>query len=341
LLAALANLDPPDDIRVYLNAAEQPAGLRLPGTPVPIPGPRFWTLRNLAVEMQRHPPELLFVPSHVIPPIHPRTVVTIHDLGYLVEPSAHEPIHRTQLDWTTRWNVRAAAGIIAVSQSTKRDLIELLDAPPGHIQVIYHGISNDFTPASNQQVSTIRTRYGLGNRTILAVGSIHPRKNLTRLIQAFEQLAANDEDLQLVLCGSVGWRGDQIVDRAATSPFGTRIRLLGYVSDSDMPSLYSAASVLAFPSLYEGFGLPALESMACGTPVVAADRTALPEICGNAAVLVDPFDSMSIAAGIRQILTDQNLRNGLIERGHQRAKQFNWHTSARQTLAFLRSIRDN
>jgi len=341
LLGALAELDPPDDIRVYLNALEKPAELRMPGTPVPLPGRRFWTLRNLALEMQRNPTDLLFVPSHVIPPVHPRTVVTVHDLGYLVEPEGHEPIHRNQLELTTRWNARAATGIVAVSHSTKQDLIERLGVPPERIKVIYHGVSDFFAPSSLQQVDAARSRYRLGARMILAVGSIHPRKNPTRLIQAFEQLAAEDDDLQLVLCGSVGWKGDQIVRRACASPFGSRIRWLGYVTDEEMPALYSAASVLAFPSLYEGFGLPALESMACGTPVVAAERAALPEICGNAAVLVDPFDSSAIASGILQILNNNELRIDLTERGFRRAKQLSWHECAQQTLAFLRSIRDN
>ncbi len=125
----------------------------------------------------------------------------------------------------------------------------------------------------------------------MAVGSIHPRKNLTRLIQAFELLAVGDPSVQLVLSGGLGWKGDAILQRARSSPFRERILHLGYVPDSSLPALYSAAAVFAFPSLYEGFGMPALEAMACGTPVVAANRAALPEICGNAAVLVDPLDS--------------------------------------------------
>jgi glycosyltransferase involved in cell wall biosynthesis len=162
-----------------------------------------------------------------------------------------------------------------------------------------------------------------------------------RLIQTFERLASRDSTLQLVLCGSPGWKSDQILHRASASPFHERIKHIGYLPDAELPALYSSATVLAFPSLYEGFGMPALEAMACGTPVVAANRSSLPEVCGDAALLVDPFNSESIAVGIDRVLNDEVTRNELIERGFRRARKFRWRDSAEQTLAFLRSIDDN
>ncbi len=341
LLSSLANLDPPETIRVYLNAPAPPPGLRFPGTAVPIPGPRFWTLRNLFLEMRRDPPDVLFVPSYVIPPVHPTSVVTIHDLGYLVEPDCHEPIHRRQLQLTTRWNVHASSGIIAVSESTKRDLIERLRVPAERIVVIPHGISTTLSRASDQQIEDFRKRFGIGSRVVLAVGTIQPRKNLVRLIQAFEQLAARDRELQLVFSGASGWQGESILRRARSSPFHERIAHLGYLPDAEMATLYSSATLLAFPSLYEGFGLPVLEAMACGTPVVSANRSALPEIAGDAAILVDPLDSESIGDGIQRLLHDDTLRAESIERGFERTRSFSWHDSAARTLAFLRAIGDN
>jgi len=341
LLSALADLDTPEEIRVYLNATDRPPDMRLPGTAVPIPGPRFWTLRNLAAEMRRDPPDLLFVPSHVIPPVHPRSVATIHDLGYLTEPESHQPIHRKQLEWTTRWNAKAATGLIAVSETTKSDLVEFLDIDPNRIRVIYHGVGKELAPATEPEIAAVRERHGIGPMAILAVGTLQPRKNLMRLIQAFEQLAPRSPDLQLVLCGAPGWRSDQILHRASASPFHHRIQHLGYIPDSDLPALYSSAAVLAFPSLYEGFGMPALEAMACGTPVVAANRSSLPEICGDAPVLVDPLDAESIANGIDLVLTDDEVRQRHTDRGFVRAEKFRWHECAEQTLAFLRSIGDN
>ncbi len=337
----MAQLEPPDDIRVYFNADRPPAQVRFPGVPVPIPGPRFWTLRSLTLEMRRDPPDLLFVPSHVIPPVHPAAVVTIHDLGYLVEPGSHEPVHRKQLEWTTRWNCRAATGIVAVSHSTRTDLIERLGVSPEKIRIIHHGVSPAYRPVPFEESERVRHAYGLPDRFVLAVGTIHPRKNLVRLIQAFEHIAATDRDIALVLSGNPGWRADEVLDRARRSPFADRIHHIGYVLDRDLPALYSAAAATAFISLYEGFGLPALESMACGTPVVAANRSALPEACGDAAVLVDPFDSQAIADGVHRILNDDRLRQALIDSGRQRAKSFTWENCAYETLAFLRAIRDN
>lgn len=341
LLSALADLGPSETIRVYLNAPSQPPGLRYPGQVVSIPGSRFWTLRNLTLEMRHDPPDVLFVPSYVIPPIHPASVVTIHDVGYLVEPDCHAPVHRKQLEWTTRWNTRAASGIIAVSEATKHDLIERLQVASDRIEVIPHGVSSAFSRVSDDQIETFRTRYGLGHQTVLAVGTIQPRKNLVRLIQAFEQLAARDCELQLVFCGAPGWQGESILRRARSSTFHDRIIHLGYLPDTELATLYSTAAVFAFPSLYEGFGLPMLEAMACGTPVVAANRSALPEVGGGAALLVDPSDSESIADSIEQLLQNTALRTESIGRGLERARSFSWHDSAARTLAFLRRIGDN
>ncbi len=177
----MADLDPPDDIRVYFNGEHRSLGWR-PDTPVspkPIPGPRFWTLRSLALEMRRNPPDVLFVPSHVIPPVHPASVVTVHDLGYLVEPDCHEPMHRKQLDWTTRWNCHAARGIIAVSDATRSDL----DPAPRCMRLTRFASSITASlrcsrPATQHAVARARADYALPERFVLAVGTIHPRKNL-------------------------------------------------------------------------------------------------------------------------------------------------------------------
>jgi len=308
---------------------------------VQIAGARFWTLRALALEMRRSPPDLLFVPSHVIPPIHPVSVVTVHDVGYLVEPECHNPFHRKQLDWTTRWNCRSARGVIAVSEHTRLDLIERLDVPPDRIQVIYHGVSSHYRPASVEDQTQLRVRLSLPDNFVLAVGTVHPRKNLHRLIQAFELLAADDPELGLVLCGREGWRGEHIIDRATRSPYSERIQYIGFLEEVQLPALYSAARATAFVSLFEGFGLPALESMACGTPVVASNRSSIPEICDNAALLVEPMEAMSIYDGLRSALYDDQLRQLFISRGFERSSSFTWRKCALSTLAFLREIRDN
>ncbi|MCA9859313.1 MAG: glycosyltransferase family 4 protein [Thermomicrobiales bacterium] len=337
----MAELDSPESIAVYLNAASPPTHLRLPGTPVLRPARRFWTIRALSAEMQRNPPDVLFVPAHVIPPVHPRSVVTIHDLGYLVEPDCHDPRHRRQLAWSTRWNCRAANGIIAVSHQTRRDLIELLGVHPEKIRVIYHGVDTRFSPATDAAVAQIRAELALPDRFVLAVGSLHSRKNLGRLIAAFERLAPAHPELGLVLVGSPGWNAESIFERIAQSPFRTRIRAPGFVRNDQLPALYSAAAVMAFVSLYEGFGLPVVESMACGTPVVTSERSSLPEIGGDAALLVDPTDVDAIAAGIDRVLSSAATGQELRTRGLARARSFSWQDCAKETLVFLRSIRDN
>lgn len=315
--------------------------MTLPGEAVLIPGPRFWTLRNLAGEMRRHPPDLLFVPAYVIPPVHPRSVVTIHDLGYIVEPNSHDPWHRRQLEWSTRWNCRAASGIIAVSESTRQNLIDLLDLDPARVHTVHLGVSDRYQSASVEAIADLRSRYGLPDPFVLAVGTLHPRKNLIRLIEAFELLAGEEPDLRLVFAGRTGWRGDEILARACQSPVGDRIIHLGYVPLGDLPALYSAARVTAFPSLYEGFGLPALESMRCRTPVVASDRSSLPEVCGGAAVLVDPFDPASIASGMASLLPDSDRRTTLIQRGTVHAESLTWEDCASRTLDVLRETYAN
>jgi glycosyltransferase involved in cell wall biosynthesis len=297
-----------------------------------IPFPRLWTHLRLSAELKLHPVDALFVPAHVVPPIHPHaTVVTIHDLGYLHEPEAHTDLSRRYLDWSTRWSTRAAKKVIAISHTTRDDLIRHYDVPEDKITVIYHGVNERFRPACPGDVRRVKHHYGLGERVILFVGTIQPRKNLVRLIEAFDAVASDDDQLQLVLAGKLGWKTTEITSEAANSPFAGRILRPGHVDDDDLPALYSAARAVAFPSLYEGFGLPALEAMACGTPVLVSDRGSLPEIVGDSAVIVDPLDVTAIASGLRQIL-DEASRPQWIERGLEHASGFTWQRSGERTM---------
>jgi glycosyltransferase involved in cell wall biosynthesis len=322
--------------RLYLNQ-RRPLDLpqRADTAQRPIPFPRLWTHLRLSAELAAHPVDVLFVPAHVVPPIHPAaTVVTIHDLGYLYEPQAHTDSSRLYLDWSTRWSVRAARQVIAISEATKADLIAHYHVPPERIAVVYHGIDEQFRPARPNDVERVRRVVGVHGRFILFVGTLQPRKNLVRLIEAFDTIADADPEISLVLAGGRGWKMDEI-DRAITaSRHRARILLPGHVPDPDLPALYSGAAALALPSLYEGFGLPALEAMACGTPVLVSNRGSLPEIGANAAVIVDPLDAASIASGLRQVL-DAVIRPQLVELGKQRAAQFRWSTAGRDTLEIL------
>jgi glycosyltransferase involved in cell wall biosynthesis len=280
---------------------------------------------------------VLFIPAHVVPPVHPRaTVVTIHDLGYLHEPDAHTDWSRRYLDWSTRWSVRAARHVIAISEATKNDLIERYRVPEERISVVYHGVDERFRPADAVEMARARGKLGLGTdeRFILFVGTLQPRKNLVRLIEAFETIADDEPNLKLVLAGRRGWKTDEIDLAIATSRHRARILLPGHVPDADLPALYSSATVVVLISLFEGFGLPALEAMACGAPVLVSDRGSLPEVAGDAAVIVDPLDVREIVAGLRDLMDPED-RKRRVTRGRQHASRFTWEQAGRDTLEIL------
>jgi glycosyltransferase involved in cell wall biosynthesis len=336
LLLAIGRLDAlPWDLRLYTNAIDDQARAELEriGEVVEMPFPRFWTHGRLSWEMIRDAPDLLFVPSHVAPLRHPRTVVTIHDLGYLHDPEAHPAGQRRMLDWTTRWNARAA-GIIAISETTRRDLIDRYGTDPDRIKVIHHGVNSDFKPVSDQAVRDLRSRYHLPNRFVLAVGTLQPRKNLGRLAQAI----AGIDDLVLVTAGKRGWMADEVAASIRANLGGDRWLDLGYVPDRDLPTLITSADVVALVSTYEGFGLPVLEAMACGTPVVISDTPALVEIAGGSARIANRDDPQAIAACINDALGTGKSHDPFVAAGIKHAARFSWDRTAMETVSYLSQI---
>ncbi len=335
-LRAMADIAPDAPIRLYLNAPSLPPGSDLPWEPVPIPFPRLWTHVRLSWEMTRRPPALLWVPAHVIPLNHPRSVVTIHDLGYLHYPEGHTAKQRRLLDLTTRWSSRAATHIIAISETTKRDLIDRYGVHEPRITVIPHGVSDRFSPAGHEAIDEVRNRYRLPAQFVLAVGTIQPRKNYDGLARSMETLARRGLPHSLVIAGKPGWMADQVRAAIDATGFSQRVYLLGYVPLDDLPALYGSADVVAFPSWYEGFGLPALEAMRCGAPVVVSNRGALPEIVGDAALIADPADPDAFGERLAQVVTDPGLRARLVERGQRHAAAYSWRGTAEMTLELLR-----
>jgi glycosyltransferase involved in cell wall biosynthesis len=297
-----------------------------------MPFPRLWTHARLSWELLRRPrPDVLFVPAHVLPLVHPLpSVVTLHDLGYRHFPEAHPPGQRRYLDWSTRFSARGASLVVADSQATRRDLARFYSIHEDKIRVVYPGRDESLRPSDPRPV---RARYGLPEDYILHVGTLQPRKNLLRLIEAAERLAREHPGLQLVLAGRPGWLSGPILERARASP--SVVRLLDYVPDGDLAGLYSGARVFAFPSLYEGFGFPVLEAMACGTPVVCAGTSSLPELAGEAALLVDPADTDDLAHALGRALRDDSLRATLIALGRAQAQRFSWGQAAAGVMAVL------
>ncbi len=334
--------------RLYFNRAPAPglfadrAELRI------LPFPRLWTHIRLSWEMLTQPPDLLFVPSHVLPLVHPaRSVVTIHDLGYLYYPQAHTLSQNLYLRWSTRYNARQASRILADSEATRQDLIHRYGIPADKIVRVYPGRDESLAPVTNPAVlSMVRERYGVRGPYLLYIGTLHPRKNLVRLIQAFasllQSLTSSSQppaaDLRLVLAGQKGWLVDDILAQVRRLKLQDRVIMTGYVPDTDLPALLSGALAFVFPSLYEGFGLPVLEAMACGTPVVCSNTSSLPEVAGEAALLVDPLDTEALAQALEQVVTDGALRQRLVERGFDQVQRFSWRRCAEETLQVLEEV---
>jgi glycosyltransferase involved in cell wall biosynthesis len=301
-----------------------------------IPFPRLWTHLRLSFELftRRPRPDVLFVPAHVLPLLRPLpAVVTVHDLGYRYFPGAHPPAQRRYLDWSTRFSARAAAHVLADSSATRADLARFYLIPESKVTVVYPGRDERLRPVDPEPV---RARYGLPPGYVLHVGTLQPRKNLARLMDAVAALRPRWPGLTLVLAGRPGWLSAPLLAQArANAAF---VRLLDYVPDADLPGLYAGAAVFAFPSLYEGFGFPVLEAMACGVPVVCANAASLPELAGDAALLVDPADTAALAAALDRLLADPALRQALIARGLAHIQRFTWSAAAAQTLQVLETV---
>ncbi len=342
IIRHLAPISPPDYLRVYLRGNADSIGLeRMPQVEVrPLPDGRLWTHRRLSNEMWADAPDVLFVPAHVVPVVHPATVVTIHDLGFVHHPNGHPPAQRRVLDLTTRWSAKVAHHIIAISETTKRDLVGAYGVSPAKITVIHHGVDHSFRPRHPKDIAEVRQRLGLPERYILTVGTVQPRKNLANLAAAMKLVVAAGLPHRLVIAGKTGWLASGVErEIAAYAPANSVIRL-GYVATADLPMLYAGADAFALPSYYEGFGLPALEALATGLPSLVSDRSALPEVVGDAALLVNPTDVEAIGAALVRLITDQATRRRLTATGPIQAARFSWTASAAATMDVLRRTID-
>lgn len=343
LIAALAAEDTQTDYRLFV------AGARSQTLP-PSPGSNFiwkptrltpqWCARlwhrlhiPLPVEQFTGGVDLYHATDFVLPPTRPRTrtILQVHDLSFVRVPETAAPRLKAYLDRVVPASVKRAGHILADSLATKNDLIELYGVAENKITVLYGGVDPRFQLAEDEAIQFARQKYHLdGFPYILSVGTVQPRKNYGRLIEAVAQVRAHGHDIHLVIAGGRGWLEDSIYDTVQSTGMESYTHFTGFVDDADLPALYSAASCFAFPSLYEGFGLPVLEAMACGTPVMTSNISSLPEAAGDAAFLIDPYEVGAIGDALEKIFTDSSLRSRMIDSGFRHAAQFTWEKSARK-----------
>ncbi|MCS6772600.1 MAG: glycosyltransferase family 1 protein [Anaerolineae bacterium] len=311
-----------------------------------------WRLRTLLAHWFNRPqndlfsgavkPRLFHATEHLLPRLSGvRTVLTLHDLIFKAFPRYHLPRNYLFLQLAMPLFLRRADAIICVSEHTKRDAVKHYRVPEEKIRVIYEGVEPHFSPdIPSATLRRVRERYHLPDRFVLFVGTIEPRKNLPVLFEAFQALREQAPDLaeELLIVGKQGWLHEGVYRMVHELGLTGLVRFVGRVDDEDLPALYRLASVMAFPSLYEGFGLPPLEAMACGTPVVASNAAAMPEVLGDAALLIPPTDPSEWTRALRSVLSNESVRRDLSQRGRQRAAQFDWQKTARATQALYQSL---
>ena len=337
---ALLRLATGDRYTLYFNQPPQP-GLfpRLPNVEERrLPFPRLWTHLRLSLEMAASAPDVLFVPAHVVPLMHPhRCVVTLHDLGYRYYPQAHRPVQWWYLHLSTLWSAHAATLILADSQATRDDLIRHYGVSPDKIRVVYLGCDASLRRVEDpKRLAQMRQRLGVAEDYFLYLGTLQPRKNVPRLLQAFA-LARERHGLkhQLVLAGQPGYQAEAIDQQLHSLGLENAVRRTGYVPEEELAALLSGATALVFPSLYEGFGLPALEAMACGTPVIASNASSLSEVVGEAGYLLGPCDVEAWSEAMAEVAASEERRGALRELGLKRVERFTWERCALQTHAAL------
>ncbi|RME82297.1 MAG: glycosyltransferase family 1 protein [Caldilineae bacterium] len=326
-------------------AYRPPAGVTIhrPLLPTHTPGPRIlWEQCALPFQARRHRLDLIHGLAYATPLLAPiPAVVTVHDLSFIRFPASFPASNRLYLSRITALSCRRARRVIAVSEATALDLQRLLRIPAGKIDVVYNGVDTRYHPLPDEEVAAYRRRAGWPEAFILTLGTLEPRKNHVMLLQAYAQYRRmSDRPLPLLIGGGKGWYYDTIfaqVEALELTPF---VHFLGFVPAETLPWLYNAATLFVYPSRYEGFGLPVAEAMACGLPVITSSVSSLPEVAGDAALLVDPDDPHTLAELMATVLDHPEEQMRLREAGLRRAQRFRWHTTAADTAAvYTRALR--
>lgn len=335
LIAAMGRVASDEVISLYLHSQ--------PSEPLPFPTVRvsrspMWTSLRLAAHFAAHPaPRVMLYPAHTLPVHSPaKNVVTIHDLAFELFPEHFPASSRLRWQALTRFSARRADHLIADSHSTRVDLIRVLRVPEDRISVVHLGYDEThFRPVPAASVADVRQRYRLDRPYLVAVGTLQSRKNHAALVRALRIVRERGLDLDLVVCGAKGWLYDEIFATVSDLGLAEHVHFLGYVPYADLPALYKGAAAGALVSLYEGFGLPVLEALGCGTPMLVSDVSSLPEVGGDAVLLVDPRDIEAMAHQVERLVCDSALRAALAERTPAHLARFSWERTAHATLSIL------
>lgn len=339
LIKALAEIDDKNKYLLYLNKPAA-SGLKNLGKNfeekvLNWPLPRLWTQGRLSREMLFNSPDVLFVPAHVIPLIHPpKSIVTIHDIGFAPYPEIYSWKDIFYHKWAIYWAAKRAHKIITVSEFSKNELVRVYNINPEAVKVIPLSYNKKIYRVieDKDKIEEILHKYKIDKPYLLFIGRLEQKKNVLSIIESFKILKSTNPDLKLVLIGRPGYKFEEIEKKIKEYDLSKDIIMPGWVSSAELPYLLNAAEVFVFPSFYEGFGIPILEAMACGTPVISSNITSIPEVAGRAALLVNPNNNEELIQGIKKLLEDKDLRQNFIDKGLERVKEFSWRKCAESTL---------
>jgi glycosyltransferase involved in cell wall biosynthesis len=350
LLRWLPTVAPGDDFIVFASRSATVAGRegRFPPSlswalsrfPTERPPARIaWEQAVGPIALQRHRVDLVHGPVNISPVLaRHRSVVTVHDLAFLVYPEQYPGAKQRYLNLLTGLSIKRAGRVIAVSDSTRADILRYYGVHPERVVVVPNGVDPDFAQVSDpNRLKALRDQYRLPEQFILFVGTLQPRKNLVGLLRAYARIV-NEVDWPLVVVGAPGWLYEPVFNEARWLGVADRVIFAGYADPDALPLWYSAASVFVYPSLYEGFGLPVLEAMACGTPVITSSTSSLPEVAGDAAIYVNPADVVALASALARLIHQPALQAELRERGQARARRYSWEQTARETAEVYRQV---
>lgn len=292
-------------------------------------------------DLKKEKIDLFFAPSsYIIPSILPKSIkslLTVHDLVAFLYPNTHNKKATIIEKLLLRHALKRATTVCAVSENTRRDILQRFHFPPEKIEVVSCAAGEEFRPIPKEKLKDFIVKTNLPEKFFLAVGTLEPRKNYLNLIKAFKEVSERHPDYYLIIVGKNGWDFEKIYAAIKENYLSKKVHVLGYLSNKSLVNLYSLATALVFPSFYEGFGMPPLEAMQCGCPVIASHTSSLPEVVGDAAILINPESPEQITAAMLKIIKDPDLRQQLREKGLVQAKKFSWEDSAKKLLKIFKN----